>query len=857
MAERYTDILVRIFPFDDAKNYYPVEAELGDGSRFDDGRFVLDREKLLRSELDADAYGMALFESLFSGDILRAYERAVGIADSETEDRLRVRLWIDEEAVELHAIPWERMYHLHRGQAVPLSASTLTPFSRYTSLEASEPEPVKDFPLKMLIAASNPKNLPEGMAAVDVAGEIEALYQSVRELVKSKKLQVSIMPGLTGLPGELQAKLEADKFTVLEGPTNLFTIAPHLADADIFHFIGHGMFKRESERGDGKAALYLEKADGSWQGVWDDDIVSMFTALGTLPHCVFLTACESARRAEDGQSPFVGLGPKLVQAGIPAVVAMQDKVPMELARLFAGEFYERLTEHGIVDKALNQARLQVYDDEHTSWAIPVLFMRIRKGRLFGEDEDEVQAGPPVVKWWPVAASLGVIAMLLGAILWFIVPRTPKEMPPGYFNVAVAEFIVQDAAGNPINSRDGRYLADYLSERVSTQFREINLGNDTAYEVWNSKQTGKISGGTPDEREAAAKALADRINASIVIYGVITDAGEQSNFTLEFFVNHEAFEDISEVEGKHEMGRPVRLDLPFSKAVQAIDNPSLAGRTRALNLLTLGLAYYSLDDYERALTYFEQAASETRWVGRGKEVAYMLIGNSYARQASKAQDFSMLPLAMENYQKALEINGSYGRALIGEASVSYLESSDKVLGQCDIEGLGQAGELLDQALALEDQPASASIETKVHYYDGHIANLMGDKCDQANAEKWIKIAKDEFNWVVNEYEHRKQAGQDFAIIEKFASHAYSELGLIAYRHDQEPDLAISYLEKAVESASPYYKGYNSYLIGLIYQNTNRPDQARQAYQQAITIADTYADGTSLAKYQAALDGLEGQ
>jgi tetratricopeptide (TPR) repeat protein len=854
VAERYTDFLVRIFPFDEGKGCYPVEAELGDGSRFDDGQFLLDREKLLRSELDPDAYGMALFEALFSGVVLRAYERAVGIANAETDDRLRVRLWIDEDAVELHAIPWERMYHIHRGQAVPISASGLTPFSRYTSLEESDPEPVKDLPLKMLIAVSNPKDLPEGMAAVDAAGEIETLYQSVLELVKAKKLQVSLMPGLSGLPVELLEKLRGDKFTVIDGPTNLFTIAPHLADSDIFHFIGHGLFKRESERGDGQAALYLEKADGSWQGVWDDDIVSMFTALGTLPHCVFLAACESARRAEEAESPFVGLGPKLVRAGIPAVMAMQDKVPMELARRFAGEFYGRLTDHGVVDRAVNQARLQVYDDERTEWAIPVLFMRIRNGRLFGEEETEEQTVQKAAKWWPVAAALALVILFLGAFL-LLRPRQVAGMPPGYFNVAVAEFMVQDADGNPVNSKDGTYLADYLSRRIETQFEDIDLKNDTEYEVWDSGQTGKVSGKTPEARETAARELAAKINASIIVYGVITDDGAQSNFILEFYVNHSAFGEISEVEGRHELGRPVLLELPFSKAVQAIDNPALAGRVQALNMLTLGLAYYSLDDFERALPYFEKAAAEPRWVGRGKEVAYLLIGNAYARQASKTQDFSSLSLAEESYRSALEINSSYGRALIGQASVLYLQSSDAVQAQCDFEGLHQAASLLDEALALEDQPASANIETKAHYYEGHIA-LLRDKCQQPGGE-WVQSAKDEFAWVVQEYESRKQAGQDFATLEKFASHAYAELGLIAYRHENDADTAIQYLDKSVAIASPFYKGYNSYLIGLIYENTHRIEQARQAYQQAIAIADTYADGASLAKYQQALDALDGQ
>ena len=392
MADAYTDLLVRVFPFDERGSFYPVEAELEDGSRFTGGQLKLDRQALLAQQLDAEAYGMTLFNGLFAGDIRRAYDKATGIAEERSGGRLRVRLWVDNAAVELHAIPWERIYHLHKGRAVPLGASTLTPFSRYTSLEIREPQPVAEVPIRMLVIVSNPLDLPSGLAPVDVEAEVDNLRRALADLRGQNKIQITLLPGRTGLSPELRAKLEGEGYTIAEGTTNLFNIAPLLAKSHVVHFIGHGIFRRRSEHGEGQAALYLEKADGAWAAVKDEEIVSMFAALGTLPHLMFLVACESARRDAQAESPFVGLGPKLVQAGVPAVVAMQDLVPVEMSRLLAGEFYARLAEHGEVDRALNQARLQVFSRERIEWAIPVLFMRIRKGRLFGEEADgEAQA----------------------------------------------------------------------------------------------------------------------------------------------------------------------------------------------------------------------------------------------------------------------------------------------------------------------------------------------------------------------------------------------------------------------------------------------------------------------------------
>lgn len=398
MADAYTDLLIRIFPALAGGDVYPVEAELDDGSRFTGGELKLDRQALLSLELDSSAYGVALFNALFAGDIRRAYDKATGQAEATTNGRLRVRLWVDDDAVELHALAWERLYHQHKGQLVPLGASTLTPFSRYTSLETREPAPIAETPIRMLVAVSNPLNLPGGLAPANIEVEIENLRRALSELRREGKVDVTLLPGHSGLTTGLRSRLESEGYRIADGPTNLFNIAPHLPKSHIFHFIGHGLFRRKGEQGDGQAALLLEKADGNWQAVKDEDIVAMFAALGTLPHLTFLVACESAAREANATSPFVGLGPKLVQAGVPAVVAMQKQVPVEMARALAGEFYARLAEHGEVDRALNQARLQVFDAKQTDWAIPVLFMRMRHGRLFGAEDEEAPApGEPPFK----------------------------------------------------------------------------------------------------------------------------------------------------------------------------------------------------------------------------------------------------------------------------------------------------------------------------------------------------------------------------------------------------------------------------------------------------------------------------
>jgi hypothetical protein len=98
-----------------------------------------------------------------------------------------------------------------------------------------------------------------------------------------------------------------------------------------------------------------------------------------------LAACQSATRST--ADAFLGLGSKLVAAGVPAVVAMQDKVAIKTARKLSAVFYRRLTEHGAVDRALNEARGTLLTAGQLDAAVPVLFMRLKSGQLWGAEAD--------------------------------------------------------------------------------------------------------------------------------------------------------------------------------------------------------------------------------------------------------------------------------------------------------------------------------------------------------------------------------------------------------------------------------------------------------------------------------------
>jgi hypothetical protein len=164
----------------------------------------------------------------------------------------------------------------------------------------------------------------------------------------------------------------------------------------VLHYVGHGVFNKKREQ----AALYMQDEEGDTQVVRDDEFINMLARQRTQvrPRLIFLAACQSATRST--ADAFLGLGPSLVEAGVPAVVAMQDFVAIKTARKLSLAFYRRLAEHGMVDNALNEARSTLLTARQPDAAVPVLFMRLKSGQLWESEVEETdtrraETGPPV------------------------------------------------------------------------------------------------------------------------------------------------------------------------------------------------------------------------------------------------------------------------------------------------------------------------------------------------------------------------------------------------------------------------------------------------------------------------------
>lgn len=297
-------------------------------------------------ELDRDGVrrlGASLMAWLFRGPVAQLYRgRPAGAHGC----RIRLRI----EPPELHAIPWETCYDVETASF--LAQDPRTPLVRRLAGSFDRGTPGKRTgPLDVCVAIASPAGLPPLRTADEYA---------------------RIAGALTG-PGSGGRITVRPMDATLDGLQEALHQRP-----DVLHFIGHGGF-------DPAAGGYLVLDDGRG-GPWmvDAEVLASYLR-GSSVRLAVLNACESARA--DPADSFAGVAPRLVQAGLPAVVAMQTFLPDTAAPVFSGAFYRSLADGSPVDAAVSAGRVALFghtaDDAY--WSIPVLYLAAEEG-VIGEAE---------------------------------------------------------------------------------------------------------------------------------------------------------------------------------------------------------------------------------------------------------------------------------------------------------------------------------------------------------------------------------------------------------------------------------------------------------------------------------------
>src|SRR3954454_196607 len=145
------------------------------------GGVALDRLDLVDLEDGpTNAYGLALAERLFADAGVHGRYQAFKAAVETADEQLRVKLFVDRSAPELHELRWELL--TDPDTKLPLATSETILFSRFGS--SSDWRPVRlraKTELTALVAVSNPADLAEkGLAPIDVAREVERAREHLK-----------------------------------------------------------------------------------------------------------------------------------------------------------------------------------------------------------------------------------------------------------------------------------------------------------------------------------------------------------------------------------------------------------------------------------------------------------------------------------------------------------------------------------------------------------------------------------------------------------------------------------------------------------------------------------------------------
>ena len=374
-------------------SHYHVELRFSDPSSEADvpperAPASFDLEELLALHHDAESYGKLLTDNLFADESVRGlYGRARAVTESKGH-LLRIRLLITASALELQALRWELLHDPESG--LPIATSERTLFSRF--MLSRDWRPVKlraKSQLRALVAVAAPSNLAKyKLAEVDAKGEVERAER-----------------GLQGVSVAVAG---------LNEPLTLDSLAAGLRDGvDILYLVCHGVLTRRQ-----KPLLLLQDDRGEVARVAGELLATTIAELALPPRLVVLASCESAgteagTTADGRATAEASLAPRLAEAGVPAVLAMQGQISMETVEKAMPVFFTELLKDGQIDRAMAVARSTVrgHDD---SW-MPALYLRLKRGRIwyvpgFGGEEADFS------KWRSLVGSVrqGRFVPLVGA-----------------------------------------------------------------------------------------------------------------------------------------------------------------------------------------------------------------------------------------------------------------------------------------------------------------------------------------------------------------------------------------------------------------------------------------------------------
>ena len=318
----------------------------------------------IQTSLSLVNLGQHLYSALFQGTLRDSWVTAQGIAQNRRE-ALRLRLGL--KGTRLPRLPWEVMYgndlpaeKFQQGLSMaarPLAAGTHVIFSRYQPSQR-----LSDDRLPFDLATDQPLRILMVIAAPDDQERLK-LHQEARqlqqELVQSDRADNETTPDI--------------QLTVLDQPgREQLTQALEQGRYQVLHYAGH------SDLSSAGGSLYLVNSRTGLTEIFSgDDLAGLLVNNG-----IRLAVFNSCRGSYTATSDPVNerernLAEALVSRGIPAVLAMAEQIPDNVALTLTWLFYRNLRQGYPIDLSLSRARqglISAYGSHQLYWALPILYL---------------------------------------------------------------------------------------------------------------------------------------------------------------------------------------------------------------------------------------------------------------------------------------------------------------------------------------------------------------------------------------------------------------------------------------------------------------------------------------------------